>query len=75
MDCKNSLQNGVCEIDHIRPLANGGDNSKANLQILCKSCHFEKSREENENDEYSFSLDFESCFNLQSLEIMKRKLF
>ena len=26
----------------------------------------EKSREEKENDEYSFSLDFESCLNLQS---------
>ena len=76
MDCQIELnEKVVCEIDHKRPISNGGDNSRENLQILCKSCHFEKSREEKENDEYSFSLDFESCLNLQSLEVMKSKLF
>ena len=76
MDCQIELKEGIaCEIDHKRPISNGGDNSRENVQILCKSCHFDKSREEKENDEYSFSLDFESCLNLQSLEIMKSKLF
>ena len=42
MDCKSSLQKGHYEVDHKRPLANGGDNSRENLQILCKACHFDK---------------------------------
>ena len=75
IDCKSTLQNNKYEVDHKRPLANGGNNSRDNLQILCKSCHFDKSREEKENDEYSFSLDFESCVNLQTMEVLKSKLF
>jgi 5-methylcytosine-specific restriction enzyme A len=27
------------EIDHIVPLALGGDDTDANLQVLCKACH------------------------------------
>jgi len=27
------------EVHHIRPLADGGDNSDENLMSLCKSCH------------------------------------
>lgn len=27
------------EIDHRLPLADGGDNSKANLRLLCLACH------------------------------------
>ena len=29
-------------IDHIKAIANGGDNSLANLQVLCKSCNSKK---------------------------------
>jgi len=33
------------EVDHIKPLKDGGDNSVGNLQILCKECHKKKSYE------------------------------
>ena len=36
-------------IDHIVPLACGGTNEKINLQILCQPCHFEKTKNEQEN--------------------------
>ena len=31
--------NGGCEIHHIVPIADGGDNSKGNLILLCPNCH------------------------------------
>ena len=44
--------NGVCptcgegsktwEIDHIRPVALGGDNSRENLVALCEECHLQR---------------------------------
>ena len=34
------------EIDHIKPLAGGGSNAIANLQLLCNACHATKSRDE-----------------------------
>lgn len=30
------------EIDHIIPIALGGDNTEANLQVLCAACHGSK---------------------------------
>lgn len=35
-------------IDHIVAVANGGDSSDANLQVLCYSCNFEKRAKDNE---------------------------
>ena len=38
--CQSKIHPGQkWEIDHIIPLALGGDNSLKNLQILCKICH------------------------------------
>lgn len=34
------------EIDHIKPLWDGGDNALDNLQVLCFKCHREKSAQE-----------------------------
>ena len=34
------------EVDHIVPLREGGDNSRDNLQALCKSCHSRKTARE-----------------------------
>jgi len=35
------------EVDHIKPLADGGTHDIENLQALCKSCHSRKTIEEN----------------------------
>ncbi|MXW30206.1 MAG: HNH endonuclease [Chloroflexi bacterium] len=35
---------GVFELDHKIPLARGGDNGMANLQVLCLPCHDGKSK-------------------------------
>ena len=32
------------EVDHIQELQNGGTNELSNLQILCKQCHWIKTR-------------------------------
>jgi 5-methylcytosine-specific restriction endonuclease McrA len=37
--CENCSSNFALEIDHIRPKALGGDNSKTNLRLLCRSCN------------------------------------
>jgi 5-methylcytosine-specific restriction protein A len=34
------------EVDHIVPLAAGGENTFSNLQALCKSCHSRKTARE-----------------------------
>jgi 5-methylcytosine-specific restriction endonuclease McrA len=34
------------EIDHIRPIAIGGEHSADNVQVLCIPCHTEKNRED-----------------------------
>jgi hypothetical protein len=39
--CKKAIQNKY-EIDHIMPLALGGDNSAHNLQLLCVTCNRRK---------------------------------
>lgn len=34
------------QIDHIKPLEQGGSNDKSNLQPLCNDCHNEKTKQE-----------------------------
>ena len=34
------------EVDHITPLARGGKDDLSNMQLLCFSCHANKTREE-----------------------------
>lgn len=38
---------GRLEVDHIDPVANGGNDSFSNLQSLCRDCHIEKTSREN----------------------------
>ena len=44
----NDIGINVCEmfpdIDHIKPLCNGGSNQMFNLQLLCKACHGDKTK-------------------------------
>jgi hypothetical protein len=44
--CKNQL-NAWFEVDHVRRLEHGGDNSVGNLVALCRECHGEKTAREN----------------------------
>jgi hypothetical protein len=79
-------QNGLCnlcqdkisrsfEIDHIRPLSNGGNNETANLQALCVSCHQEKTKEENLNCEHHKVKDYISYYNIEAYNAIKSKFF
>ena len=48
--CQQHLKLGVVmpgnHVDHIKPKAQGGDNSDANLQTLCTTCHQQKTATE-----------------------------
>jgi 5-methylcytosine-specific restriction endonuclease McrA len=58
------------EIDHILSLSQGGDNSRANLQALCKKCH--KTKSNKEAAERCFDTDnTQSDYNAATLEIFK----
>jgi len=72
-NCKNKVDE-YFEIDHIRPLANGGTNDKNNLQILCKACHEDKCQTEIENGRYTKIKDTESSFNSKLSDIMNDAL-
>jgi len=61
-ECYKDVKATKFEIDHIRPLALGGTNEIDNLQILCKPCHIEKTRHEQEQG-YLRSSATESSFN------------
>ena len=42
--CSKPIELGEFDIDHIRPLSNGGTNDPSNLQSLCKACHKDKTK-------------------------------
>lgn len=77
-------QNGIClrcqsftklQIDHKRPLANGGTNELCNLQGLCSTCHREKSQDERANCDYLKICDYLSCYNIEAYNAIKSKFF
>ncbi len=72
--CKCCLKAKKYDIDHIRPLANGGTNQIDNLQVLCKACHQDKTANEHEQGQYVKFSDTESCFNNTVQEIMNSPL-
>jgi hypothetical protein len=71
--CREPVKINYFQIDHIRALANGGNNDIENLQILCRQCHFTKTREEAENGWVKQS-DTLSSFNSQTLPIFNSEL-
>ena len=62
------------QIDHIIPLASGGTNDEDNLQALCKLCHFEKTKEEREDNTYINIDPISSSFNDKVNEIFQSDL-
>jgi 5-methylcytosine-specific restriction protein A len=71
--CEKKLTEKNFQIDHILPLACGGSNHKDNLQILCKPCHFEKTRHEQDNGYVKIS-ETESSFNSTTKDIINSPL-
>ena len=71
--CNEKLQRKY-ELDHIKALASGGTNNIKNIQLLCKSCHKEKSLREKEDGSYIRIIETESTFNNQLLEVMSSEL-
>jgi 5-methylcytosine-specific restriction enzyme A len=71
--CKCNIKESY-EIDHIRPLANGGKEEKSNLQPLCKACHRDKCSNEHENGDYIRIIDSESSFNNHIQSVMDSPL-
>ena len=71
--CNEKLQRKY-ELDHIKPLASGGTNDIRSIQLLCKSCHKEKTSREKEDGSYIRIVETESSFNKQVLEIMSSDL-
>lgn len=58
--CKSCAKAGRLEVDHIRPLARGGDPwALDNLQALCRQCHFAKTRKEQGHDVPQDRLDWQ----------------
>jgi 5-methylcytosine-specific restriction protein A len=44
--CGGAFAPSDVEVDHIRPIALGGEDVAGNIQILCIPCHQSKTREE-----------------------------
>ena len=72
--CNCKLKQKAFEIDHIIPLACGGSNDNENLQVLCKPCHFVKTKEEKEEHVYVRTSQTESSFNSNVQEIIESPL-
>ncbi len=46
--CKKKITQSQMQLDHIKALANGGNNDLSNIQVLCMACHGDKTKHEKE---------------------------
>ena len=58
------------DIDHIRPLSNGGTNELDNIQPLCKSCHKNKTLSEQSDGGFNKTDDAVSMYDKSISQIM-----
>jgi 5-methylcytosine-specific restriction protein A len=71
--CEKKVTLATFELDHILALANGGTNELDNIQMLCKTCHQDKTKSEKE-DGYVKLIDTESSFNAMTRNIFTSRL-
>ena len=71
-ECNILLQIDEREIDHIIPLSHDGTNDLSNLQALCKECHGDKTR--NDNEEHINTSKTHSSFSKSVSKILESNL-
>jgi hypothetical protein len=71
--CSDKLKPNLFHIDHIIALANGGNNEIDNLQILCKECHYVKTKDE-ADEGWVRTSDTESSFNSETSQVFESEL-
>ena len=72
--CSQTITRKEMHIDHVVPLARGGHSTdRNNLQCLCKKCHFEKTKHEQENGYVRLS-ETHSSFNQTTYDIINSPL-
>ena len=71
--CNKKITKSQMQIDHIKALANGGDNHISNIQVLCVACHGDKTKQEKANG-YVNIVPTESSFNSVVKNIFNSKL-
>ena len=69
--CSKQLTLETLEIDHIKRIADLGDNEEDNLQALCAECHFQKTQDELNTPDTSKT---HSSFNKEVSEIFNSPL-
>ena len=70
--CEKAITKQEMHIDHIVPLARGGHaTDRSNLQCICKKCHFEKTKNEQENGYVRLS-ETHSSFNQTNKQTNKQ---
>ena len=72
--CNKDLKKTEMQIDHIVPLVVGGSNDIDNLQILCRPCHFSKTKSELDSDQYVKQSPTLSSFNTKVNDIINSSL-
>ncbi|MEV6908097.1 HNH endonuclease signature motif containing protein [Amycolatopsis sp. NPDC051071] len=45
--CGHTFPARVVQVDHVRPLRDGGRDEPGNIQVLCTACHRDKTEDEN----------------------------
>lgn len=70
--CKSVFSDEIkYNIDHKKPLANGGSNRRDNLQALCVTCHMKKTEEE--NNMYQYEAPYMSTVNNYVYKLIQKK--